>query len=255
MSCIGNHSKEGKIMKKLTLFLLALFLLTLVTTPVMAVSKEEMIKASYTIGVKAARHYFKTGKVQYAENARANFRHVLRLDSHHTGAMLMDAHIHLMQAKKLARKLSTEKFDKATGNFSLGNLFLSMGNFDEAIKNYDIAIAASPKWACPRRHKGEALLKANRNVEAITTLQECVKVRANHFDAHVYLAKAYLKNGQYADAEAETFKSMEIYKTSKGCNDDGEPEAIPEDCYQLLVDIYTATGDNKKARKYKRLLR
>ncbi len=215
-------------------------------------SEIEIQKTLIKNAAKISMDFYRSTTEENFDKAISEWKTILKDDPENIDAQINIGMLYNKKVGLIIKKLETVKLPKAGNYFALGNLCLAGNQFDKAIKLYDKAIEAAPKWGCPRRHKGEALLKAGKNAEALTCLEECVKVRWNHFDAHVYLAHAYILNENLEKAEKSLEEAIKIFNKGKACTDDkGEPEAELSDCYRYYVEIYTKTGNKEKLELYK----
>jgi hypothetical protein len=84
--------------------------------------------------------------------------------------------------------------------FGYANLLLAMGRYEKSIEIYSNLNELSPKWSCPWRHKGEALLKSHQLEAAETATLRAIETREDHFDAYIQLARIQKEQGRYQEA-------------------------------------------------------
>ena len=84
-------------------------------------------------------------------------------------------------------------------------------NFEEGILEEDKALALCPDLTQARVDRGRALLKLNRNQEAVKDLQAAERATPDDASAHFFLAQAYRSLGQpqQAQAEMQIFSKLE----------------------------------------------
>jgi len=111
---------------------------------------------------------------------------------------LMLSYLHLMEFYRNLDVLKTDldSLDTRT-KFAYANLLLDIGKTEESIKVYEDLNASFPKWSCPWRHKGEALLKQKDYQEAEKATEKAIEVREDHFDAYIQLAIIQKNLGKY----------------------------------------------------------
>ena len=116
-------------------------------------------------------------------------------------AHLMLANIFQKEFQKNMNILEEELDSLSTMNkFSYANLLLDIGQFEKSITIYDRLNDDFPKWSCPWRHKGEALLKMESYEKAEVATIKAIEVREDHFDAYVQLARIRKSLGKYNEA-------------------------------------------------------
>ncbi len=80
-------------------------------------------------------------------------------------------------------------------------------NFEQGLAEVDKALAICPNLIQARVDRGRALLKLNRNEEAVKDLQAATQASPDDPGAHFFLAQAYRGLGRTGEAQAE----MQIY--------------------------------------------
>ncbi|MCD4818071.1 MAG: hypothetical protein K8S23_05230 [Candidatus Cloacimonetes bacterium] len=131
--------------------------------------------------------------------------------------------------------------------FSLGNLLLALGRYEESIEIYDVLNSESPKWSCAWRHKGEAYFKNNELEKAEKALKTAIETRIEHYDAYVMLADVQKEMGKAKVA----LKTLETGLTYYGKDiEDPEEEVSDLDVKFLHLELLKL---NKKNKEYKKL--
>ena len=114
---------------------------------------------------------------------------------------LILANIFQKEFQKNMNILEEELDSLSTMNkFSYANLLLEIGQFEKSITIYDKLNENFPKWSCPWRHKGEALLKMESYEKAEVATIKAIEVREDHLDAYVQLARIRKSLGKYNEA-------------------------------------------------------
>lgn len=153
-----------------------------------------------------------------------------------TQASLMQAYIYLNQAQTIMEQIRTHADSLTAGaKFQLGNMYLSIGGYAEAITFYESLNTAYPTWSCPWRHKGEALYRADNLKAAVVALQQAIETNKQHYDAYVWLALTYHKLNKKSKAK----ECMEIAKTLDPNLETGKDLPYPEAAFQkMMKDLY-----------------
>jgi Tfp pilus assembly protein PilF len=84
-----------------------------------------------------------------------------------------------------------------------GTAYTDLELFDKAIEQFDLASVKNPKLAQPKNNKGIALMRQCRIEEALTTYREAAELDPSYADAHLGVAFAALKLGQYEEGWKE----------------------------------------------------
>jgi tetratricopeptide (TPR) repeat protein len=96
--------------------------------------------------------------------------------------------------------------------WKLGNILLQQDvNPEEALSDIDKALALCPNLTEARVDRGRALIKLNREADAIKDLQAAEQSSPKESTIHFYLAQAYRKTGraQEAQSEMQLFRKLE----------------------------------------------
>jgi tetratricopeptide (TPR) repeat protein len=123
--------------------------------------------------------------------------------------------------------------------FQFANLLLSSGKFEQSIEIYNILNEDAPKWSCPWRHKGEALMKSESFQAAELATIQAIKTKEDHFDAYLQLAEIQKELGKYDEALQTLDNGL------KYSEQDTEEEVTDEDFLKLKQEIL----DLKKIQK------
>ena len=154
-----------------------------------------------------------------------------RVDSTYT-ANLMLAYLYIMELEKNLDILKNNFDSLATRTkFSYANLLLELGKLDESIVIYNKLNEDVPKWSCPWRHKGEALMKQKHFKEAEIATLKAIETREDHFDAYIQLAKIQKELGDYEVALKSLNKGLTYYSS------DPEEEITDEEVISLKTEL------------------
>jgi len=115
--------------------------------------------------------------------------------------------------------------------FSYANLLLELGRLDESIAIYDKINEDVPKWSCPWRHKGEALMKQQDYLGAEVATIKAIEVREDHFDAYIQLARIQKELGEYEAALLTLKKGIKFEEA------DHEDEVSDEEVELLKTEL------------------
>lgn len=219
--------------------------------PIVPAPDAALAKELLKTGTDHLRNYFSKGELLEFTAAVRAFNRILTIDPTDENARMMLGILYTRKGREMADGLVRDGLGKPAGYFRLGNLLLMQNRFDEAIGCYDKVNAAIPAWTCPFRHKGEALMKAGRNEEAIIALRRSIEVKKDHFDAYVFLARALTAAGRFAEAEKELDTAVEVHAKSGQCAPHDEEEATMKDCWAAYAELYDKLGKPDKAAVYR----
>jgi tetratricopeptide (TPR) repeat protein len=141
-------------------------------------------------------------KYDFAINSLANIQLILK--EYDDAIANYEKVIQVTQNEEL-KKGAKESIDyinntKAIEYYNKGNELSKAGNFDEAIKNYDLSLAINNKDPKTYYQKGLTFSKMNKDEDAVNALNQAVAVD-NSFDlAYLALAGIMTKKSQFEDA-------------------------------------------------------
>ena len=188
-------------------------------------------------------NYQKEPTIENLTNAIEYYNAQLEGDSRYTAHLLL-ANIYQREFQKKMNILEEELDSLSTRNkFSYANLLLDIEQFEKSITIYDKLNEDFPKWSCPWRHKGEALLKIKKYEKAEVVTIKAIEVREDHFDAYVQLARIQKELGRYKDALQTLEKGLSYHES------DPEEEVSDkevEELYNELLKLIEKTPDKKK---------
>jgi tetratricopeptide (TPR) repeat protein len=150
-------------------------------------------------------------------------------------ALVNMMYLTLQESDRIAAGLSARVDSLAPGMvFALANYKLSRNEYEAAIPLYEKLNATFPKWSCPFRHKGEALLKLGRLDESKAALEAAIAVQANHADAYIMLAEVMQKQGDYKKALATLDKGLSYVSSSPEGENEMDMTAVSFQRLELL---------------------
>ena len=154
-----------------------------------------------------------------------------QIDSTYT-ANFMLAYLYTMELENNLEILG-DNLDSLTTRtkFSYANLLLELGRLDESIAIYNKINEDVPKWSCPWRHKGEALMKQQDYLGAEVATIKAIEVREDHFDAYIQLARIQKELGEYEAALLTLKKGIKFEEA------DHEDEVSDEEVELLKTEL------------------
>jgi tetratricopeptide (TPR) repeat protein len=161
-------------------------------------------------------------------------------DTANYGAAAMLAWLSYYELDRNLEMLKSHAGDlKNMQKFQYANILLELARYDEAIPLYEQLNAASPKWSCPWRHKGEAYFKMKNYAEAEKALLKAIETRKEHYDAYIWLAEVYRDWGKYD----EGLKAIDDGLAQYGKDiEDPEKEYSSVDVAFLHLDLLKKAG-------------
>ena len=197
--------------------------------------------------------YRKNPTFENFQKAITYYNSNLKKDSKDYESNLYLSYLYFMEMDKNVKTMQAnfDSLDTRT-KFSLANLLLSLGKYEESLKYYDILNKDVPKWSCPWRHKGEALLKLKRYNEAEEALKKAIETRKEHYDAYIMLAEVQNKLGKYKVA----LQTLETGLSYKGKDiEDSEDEVSDLDVQFLKLELFKKNNKMKEFKNLEKLLK
>ena len=141
-------------------------------------------------------------KYDLAINSLANIQLILK--EYDDATANYEKVIQLTQNEEL-KKGAKESIDyinntKAIEYYNKGNEFSKAGNFDEAIKNYDLSLAINNKDPKTYYQKGLTLSKMNKDDDAVNAFNQAIAVDDSFDLAYIALAGLMTKKAQQEEA-------------------------------------------------------
>jgi len=150
---------------------------------------------------------------------------------------------HLDEAIAEYEKAIAIKPDYTEAHNNLGNVLLQKGLFNEAVAQYRRALDIDPDDPQIRNDMGNALLKMGKVDEAIELYRKAATLGSNFAEIHYNLGSAYIVKGDWNDAIASLQTALKI--------DSNYPEA-----HNKLGIAFGATGRiNEAIKEFKEALR
>lgn len=152
-------------------------------------------------------------------------------------SMMLQAYLHWEELNRVLDEFAANKDSlDMRSKFSYANLLLEIGRYEDAVKIYDELNEASPQWACPWRHKGEALWNMKNYSESEAALQKSIDVRKNHYDAYVMLAEVQSEQGKYEEALKTLEEGFKYRDENPEYSEDTEFEANVNKLHKELLE-------------------
>jgi hypothetical protein len=98
----------------------------------------------------------------------------------------------------------------ATTYFAHGHLLERQGNLEQAVDQYQQALAAKPDFATARNRLGITLNKLGRNSEATIQLRQALTAQPNLAYLHNNLGFSLFLEGKFPDAETEFARALQL---------------------------------------------
>lgn len=188
-------------------------------------------------GTDVYQTYINDPSWENLQTALLNYRQAMDEDS---SASVMYAYLCVNELETALEKLDAAKDTLSPRDtFSYANLLLHIGRFEESIALYDTLNEKTPKWSCPWRHKGEALMKLNRLEEAEKATEMAIETRPDHFDAYIQLATIRKKMNKAEEALTALEKGLSYT--------DDEGEVNMTDVYFMQLELYQTVGNQAAA--------
>ena len=113
-----------------------------------------------------------------------------------------------------AKNIFTEILKLDPKNFSAynnrGNIYLMLGDLDNALQNYDKAIKLKPDFADAYNNKGNVLQKLNKHEDAVESYQKATKFDQNHVQAYYNLGRILKLQEKYLLAIENFEKAIKL---------------------------------------------
>ena len=105
-------------------------------------------------------------------------------------------------------KLSSEQ--KSNVNLQLGNIYLKLQKYSNAISNYQSAISLNKNYLDAYNNLGYTYILLNENSRAVQIFKELLNIKKNYIPALNNLANIDFLAGNYAEAEKQFLHILEI---------------------------------------------
>jgi len=126
--------------------------------------------------------------------------------------------------------------------FALGNFYTDIGRFDEAAKDFGIAVSKDPRNYLNHYMHGVALFRLNQPVKATSELRKALELNPSHADSCFWLARIALRQGKTDEARVEFERTIKL-----------EPKHIG--AYYQLGLLYARAGEVVKSEEMFRIQR
>jgi tetratricopeptide (TPR) repeat protein len=138
--------------------------------------------------------------------------------------------------KKLEAQKKQQQFSKEVrAHFDKGVELFNLGQFDEALTEFNAALAVDPKQPGIQARVGDCYAKLNKNEEAVAAYDKAIELEPNDGSLYALKGVALGRLGKTAESQEMFRKSAELDPKGAGLN-----------FYNLGVTLYNA-GDMEKA--------
>jgi tetratricopeptide (TPR) repeat protein/SAM-dependent methyltransferase len=111
----------------------------------------------------------------------------------------------------LALQKATELIpDDAEAHYNLGNALKDLGQLEDAVRSYHLAIKLKPDYAVAHSNLGNVLKDLGQLEDAVASYHLALKFKPNYADAHSNLGNVLKDLGQLDDALASYRRALEI---------------------------------------------
>jgi protein O-GlcNAc transferase len=166
--------------------------------------------AAETLRQAMAAH--QSGKLDEAE---ALYQRVLKIDETQSAVLQMLGVLHAQRGnypeaeRRLQAALALNP-DDAGGQFNYGNVLLGLGRLDEAFTVFGRALALNPTLAAAELNRGSILMSRKRFEEAIACFDAVIRINRNYADAYCNRGHALLELKRYDEALASCDAALAI---------------------------------------------
>ncbi|MCS6775023.1 MAG: tetratricopeptide repeat protein [Chloroherpetonaceae bacterium] len=171
------------------------------------------------INPRFAKAHFYKGLIGYEQGARdeglASLYRALELEpGFRTEAFHRAVEYHqngdFLAALQTFEQVSHTEVDDILFHYRLGDDLLRRGLYDEAIAEYQKALALNPNYADIRNHLGMALSMKGLFTEAVAEFEHALRINPRFVDAMVNLAVTLRDNGRVEEAQNYFQKALEL---------------------------------------------
>jgi Flp pilus assembly protein TadD len=147
--------------------------------------------------------------------ASQEFQKALDLDANNRDALagLVNTYSRsgqLPQAETLLRRMATSEPQNATLHIQLGRVLAAQKKDDAAITELTKGLELAPGDAVANRELIQLLLDAKKYSEAIVRIKPAVQANPVDPDLHYLLGTTYLRNKNFAEAQAELMQAVKL---------------------------------------------
>src|SRR5262245_28841709 len=148
-------------------------------------------------------------------------------------ALLYNQRLEFAKSRDLLAPYARLDDREPTMHRALGNAYLGLGDWHNAVEQYQVAVALAPKDVAARIGLGHALRDLGQKAKAITEHEIAARDAPDNSLAQIELARSRLAAGQTAQARVGL---------------EGAQKRKPEDIRLslALADLYTAVGESAK---------
>jgi tetratricopeptide (TPR) repeat protein len=108
-----------------------------------------------------------------------------------------------IESYKKVIELAIKDEPKILSWYNMGNAYVDLGEYENAVKAFQEAIKLDAKLSKPHNNLGLAYAALNRMEDAAAEFREAVRLKPDYAEAHYNLGVASLQSGQKAEAEQQ----------------------------------------------------
>lgn len=120
--------------------------------------------------------------------------------------------------------------------FALGNFYSDLGKFDDAAKEFEIAVSKDPKNYLNHYMYGTMLFRLNKISEASAQFKTALELNPSHADSYFWLGRILVRQGNLDEALATFERTVKL-----------EPKHIA--AYYQLGLLYARKGEKEKSEE------
>jgi superkiller protein 3 len=143
---------------------------------------------------------------------------------------------HTEAAESAYLRLIQMKPDSDQPYFALGNFYSDLGKFNDAAKEFEIAVSKDPKSYLNHYMYGTMLFRLNKISEATAQFKTALELNPSHADSYFWLGRILVRQGKLDEALATFQKTIKL-----------EPKHIG--AYYQLGLLYARMGDQQKSQQ------
>jgi len=143
---------------------------------------------------------------------------------------------HTNQAEAAYLRLIRMEPDSDQPYFALGNFYSDLGKFDDAAKDFEIAVSKDPRNYLNHYMYGTMLFRLNKISEAAAQFKTALELNPSHADSYFWLGRILVRQGKLDEAVATFQKTVKL-----------EPKHIA--AYYQLGLLYARKGEQANSEQ------
>lgn len=144
---------------------------------------------------------------------------------------------------------------------NLNDVMLTVADPNEAVDYFTRSLKSSPNRIDMRRGLAVSLIRANRKTEGVTAWKNVVRMKGSTEEDSVQLADAYIRNGDWKDAEialdaiAPTYETFQRYRLEAMIADSNKKWSEADSFYETAIGLTTRPAGVMNNWGYSKLTR